>query len=69
MRLAKHRKDWPKLPPTSESKSITVANVLAAEPGPSRNAAIREWCEAVWQTWQPHRETIVGLAQSELNVV
>jgi hypothetical protein len=69
MRLAKHRKDWPKLPPTSESTSITVANALAAEPGPAREHAIREWCQSVWQTWQPHRETIVRLAQDELNVV
>jgi len=69
MRLAKHRKDWPQLPPTPESTAIAVASVLAAEPGPSRNGAIRKWCEAVWQTWQPHREVIVRLAQDELNVV
>jgi hypothetical protein len=69
MRVAKHRKDWPKLPPTPESATIAVASVLAAELGPSRNGAIRKWCEAVWQTWQPHREVIVRLAQDELNVV
>jgi hypothetical protein len=68
MRLAKKRKHWPKIPPTSQSASITVADALAAEPGPSRDQAIRDWCQAVWQTWQPQRETIVRLAQEELDV-
>lgn len=68
MRLAKQRKHWPAIPPTRESTSITVADALAAEPGPTRDEAIRNWCHAVWQTWQPHREIIAKLAQEELDV-
>jgi len=68
MRLAKQRKHWPKIPPTSASTSITIANALKAEPGPGREQAIRDWCEAVWQTWQSQRETIANLAQEELDI-
>ena len=68
MRLAKQRKLWPKIPPPPESTSITVADILAAEPGPPRDQAIRNWCRAVWHTWQPQRETIVKLALEELDI-
>ena len=69
MRLAKQRKHWPQIPPTDQSASITVADALAAEPGPLRDQAIRDWCQAVWQTWQPHRETVAKLAREELDVL
>jgi hypothetical protein len=69
MRLAKQRKHWPNIAPTPQSTPITVADALAAEPGPLRDQAIHGWCQAVWQTWQPQRETIAKLAQEELDVL
>ena len=69
MRMAKQRKHWPQIPPTDQSASITVADALAAEPGPLRDQAIRDWCQAVWQTWQQHRETVAKLAREELDVL
>ena len=50
MRLANRRKQWPTIPPPEEKAKITVADVLAAVPGEQRDAAIRDWCIAVWET-------------------
>jgi len=68
MRMARHRKEWPRLPlPTREAR-LTVADVVGAEPGPQRDAMIREWCAAVWEIWQESRGPIVALARTELGV-
>jgi hypothetical protein len=68
MRLAKQRKQWPKLSPPEATLSITVADVLAAAPGEARDHAIRDWCAAVWKTWQPQRNIIVKLTRDELDI-
>jgi hypothetical protein len=66
--LARQRKQWPKLPAPETSAAITVADALAASPGDRRRKVIREWCAAVWQTWQPQRNTIVELVRQELDI-
>jgi Family of unknown function (DUF5946) len=68
MRMAKQRKPWPQLPLPTKQATITVADVLAAAPGPPRDAMIRQWCESVWEIWQESRPQIVALAKSELDV-
>ncbi len=68
MQLAKHRREWPALTPPQSQASITVADVLAAPPGHQRDQAIRDWCAAVWELWQPHRPYIEGLARKELDI-
>jgi hypothetical protein len=71
MQMARQRKRWvaPPVPPFSERfDRIGVADVVAAPPGPERHAAIRRWCEAVWQNWPQAREPIMALAQVELSV-
>ena len=68
MRLARQRKQWPKIPPNSERASFSVADVLAAEPCAPREQAIRNWCTAVWETWAHQRPLIVQLAREELDV-
>jgi len=69
MQMARNRKRWsaPSIP--QRSATIGVADVLAAPPGPARNAMIRRWCEAVWHDWQHGRSQIAALAQQELNIV
>lgn len=68
MRMARQRKEWPQLvAPTSQAR-ITVAGVLETAPGPERDAMIRKWCAAVWETWQESRAQIVALAKAELGV-
>lgn len=68
MRLARQRKQWLKLTQPGATASITVSDVLAAAPGKQRDQAIRDWCAAVWEIWQPQRQIIVDLAQTELDI-
>ncbi|MDP4709935.1 MAG: DUF5946 family protein [Saprospiraceae bacterium] len=37
---------------------FSLEDVLKATPGPERDAALREWCLAVWDTWKANRDTI-----------
>jgi len=68
MRMARQRKEWPRIPAPAARADVTVADVLRAAPGAERDAMIERWCGAVWDTWQPQREAIVSLARSELGV-
>jgi Family of unknown function (DUF5946) len=51
MRIAKIRKDWPRLEPPERPASLTVGNVLQESPGPERDAMIMLWAAAVWESW------------------
>lgn len=68
MRMARRRRSWPQLPLPKKRANITVADVVAAEPGPARDAMIRQWCAAVWETWDESRPQIAALAKAELDV-
>ena len=50
MRIAKIRKDWPRLEPPSHPAGITVMDVLMV-PDPEKDAMIRRWMAAVWKNW------------------
>lgn len=68
MKMARHRKPWLTLPLPENRGDVTIAEVLAAAPGPARDAAIRRWCESVWRSWTHAHHAIAALAQSELGV-
>ena len=69
MQMARQRKLWTAPPrPDQQSAAIRIGDVVAADPGPERNAMIRLWCEAVWQDWQHARPEIVSLATDLLGV-
>lgn len=68
MRMARQQKSWPHLRRPTRQASLTVADVVATEPGPERDAMIRQWCAAVWEIWRESRSQIVALAQAELGV-
>lgn len=68
MRMARQRRSWPKLALPKTQASLTVADVVAGEPGEARDAMIRGWCAAVWDVWQESRAQIVELAKAELGV-
>jgi Family of unknown function (DUF5946) len=69
MQLARRRRAWtaPRIP-GQQTAAIRIADVVAAAPGPERNAMIRRWCEAVWQDWQHARPMIAALARDLLGV-
>jgi hypothetical protein len=69
MEMARRRRHWGAPPlPAQQRAAIGVANVVAASPGPERNAMIRRWCQAVWQDWQHARPEIAALARDLLGV-
>ena len=61
MRLAEHKTQWPIVSLPSDRGAMTVDDVMAAEAGPERDAAIDAWCQSVWEAFHESRETIAGL--------
>ena len=51
LQIAGLRKDWPRLEHPTRPASVTVQDVLRASEGPVREAVIREWMAAVWESW------------------
>lgn len=68
IRLARFPRTWPSLPLPRSRGAVGVSDVLAAEPGPVRDAMIHKWCESVWQAWSESRQAIVELVRRELGV-
>lgn len=66
MQLAKWPNTWPRLPLPAQRGEIHIERVLAAEPGPARDAMINEWCASVWDSWRESRPAIVAIAQKYL---
>lgn len=52
---------WPRIPPRIHAGSLTVADVQRAEPGDTRDAALRAWHRSVWEAWRDQREAIATL--------
>lgn len=68
MRLAPLRLPWPALALPARHAYVTVADVLAAEPGAERDAAIRRWCVAEWAMWTESRTAIAQLLKTHLDI-
>lgn len=68
MQLAPLRLPWPLLPLPAHHADLTIADVLAAEPGPARDALIRRWCVAEWQVWTDGRAAIAHLLKTHLDI-
>ena len=68
MRLAPLRLPWPVLDLPARHAELTVADVLAAAPGPERDAMIHRWCVAEWQVWSGNRIIIAQLLKTHLDI-
>lgn len=51
MTLANRSKSWPAFPLPVNRGSVNAIDVLAAPPGAKRDAAIHDWCAAVWKAY------------------
>ena len=51
MQMARTSKQWPRFDPPADVGALTVADVLAVEPGPRRDEKLMEWCASVWRAW------------------
>jgi hypothetical protein len=67
MLLARHRKQWPTFPLPEHRGEIRVSDVLAAPPGPARDAMINTWSASVWQAYRASHSDVVALVHAELS--
>ena len=51
MVMGRQSKQWPRFIPPTDVGPLTVADVLAAEPGPARDEKLMQWCASVWGAW------------------
>jgi hypothetical protein len=71
VKMARFKKAWPAFDLPEERGGVRPASVLAAEPGPARDAKIDAWCDSVWEAWRScgaNREKVVKLVKAELGV-
>jgi hypothetical protein len=68
MQLARWPNTWTKPPLPQDRGAIHIEDVLAAPPGPARDAMIERWCATVWECWQASRVQIVELARKYLEI-
>lgn len=68
MQLANRSKTWPRLPLPAERGEIRIDHVLAADPGPARDALIERWCASVWQSWFENHHVIQTIARKHLKI-
>ena len=51
--MARASKEWPRFAPPRDAGLLTVADVLAVEPGPGRDQRLMDWCQSIWAAWSP----------------
>ncbi|WP_218105028.1 MULTISPECIES: DUF5946 family protein [Methanobacterium] len=66
VKLAKHRKEWPKFDLPTFRGNITVYDVLDAPRGPERDEMIHKWCISVWDAYSGSHKKVANLVQTEL---
>jgi len=64
MALAKRTRLWPSFPLPHDRGVMTVHDVLAAAPGPRRDAAIRAWCRSVWTAYGGCHSAVADLLRA-----
>lgn len=61
MKLANHGKDWPSFRLPEDRGHISAVDVMAAPPGAARDAAIDDWCAAVWDAFRESHEAVAEM--------
>ena len=61
MKLARRKRDWPRIDLPQDRGEITVLDVLEAPAGPGRDTAIDNWCRSVWAAFSHNRSTIISV--------
>jgi len=63
MQMAKNKRPWPSISLPAKRGEINVLNVMAAAPGPERDALIKDWAAGVWKAFDINRDIIIGIVQ------
>ena len=61
MKLAKQKRAWQAFALPSHRGALTALDVMAAPPGPARDAAIDAWCRDVWEAFAETRPAVDAL--------
>ena len=61
MALGRRKRDWPAMHLPDNRGDMTIADVLAAPPGPERDLAIDNWCRSLWTACGANRPAIIAL--------
>ncbi len=69
MQLANRRKTWPAFEMPSHCGDVRVADVMRAEAGTERDAAIERWMASVWGAWSASHTRVAELVAAELPYV
>lgn len=64
MALAGTGHDWPRFRFPSDRGGINARDVLAAAPGPARDARIDDWCRAAWHAWRDEHGSVDQLLRN-----
>lgn len=63
MRMARMSKQWPRFEPPKDVGPLTVADVLAGQPGPRRDRELMRWCASVWTGWWPEQGRVRDMVE------
>ncbi len=66
MLLARRRRQWPSFDIPGHRGDISVNDVMAADPGATRDQLIKEWAASVWEAYRASRDKLVALVETEL---
>ncbi|MGO9597761.1 MAG: DUF5946 family protein [Isosphaeraceae bacterium] len=61
MKLARQRKQWPRILLPMDRGTVAAADVLAVAAGPDRDLAIDIWCQSVWAAFRGNHQVIGDL--------
>ncbi len=65
VRLARNRRSWPTFRLPKDRGPVTISEVLAAPPGPERDAAIERWSRSVWSAYRDVHEQVARLLEDD----
>ncbi len=64
--FSKDKSDMPRIILPEDRGSVTIKNVLNAEPGIERDEQIMYWCASVWKAFANNRDAIIAFCERHL---
>ncbi len=61
--MGKRSKEWPRFMPPANLGPITVADVVAVDPGAARDERLLDWCRSVWTAWGDDQERVRAMVE------
>ena len=68
-RLGQTKRAWPRIDLPSERGGLTASDVMRAPAGAERDAAISQWCDAVWKSFRDRNRAVIVELLSESGIV